>query len=160
MVVAFLIVLVLLAAVVGIVASPWRRSAGPAPHTATDAVRAAGADVVELEAARDAKYREIRDAQLDHETGKMSDEDFRAVDTALRAEAVDILRDLDRTRARLEKLRAAAADPGGRGDDRDDRGDDPDDRRDDADDRDAPAPQATGVDREPDPAVSRAEEDW
>jgi hypothetical protein len=153
MVVAFLIVLLLLAAVVGIVASPWRRSPGPAPHTTTDAVRAAGADVAELEAARDAKYREIRDAQLDHETGKMSDEDFRAVDTALRAEAVDILRDLDRSRARLEKLRAAAAAPdhrGGRGDD----------RRDDSDDRDAAPPQATGVDREPDPAVSGAEEDW
>jgi hypothetical protein len=49
----------------------------------------------ELEAARDAKYREIRDAELDHRTGKLSDADWRALDRSLRAEAVDILRRLD-----------------------------------------------------------------
>ena len=49
----------------------------------------------ELEAAKEAKYREIRDAQLDHEMGKLSDEDFRAVDRELRGEAIAILRDLD-----------------------------------------------------------------
>jgi predicted Holliday junction resolvase-like endonuclease len=46
---------------------------------------------VELEVARDAKYREIRDAQLDYSTGKLSQEDFAATDSALRAEAVEIL---------------------------------------------------------------------
>ena len=49
----------------------------------------------ELEAAKEAKYREIRDAELDHRTGKLSDADWRAQDRALRAEAVDILRRLD-----------------------------------------------------------------
>ena len=49
----------------------------------------------ELEAARDAKYREIRDAELDHRTGKLSEADWRALDRSLRAEAVDILRALD-----------------------------------------------------------------
>ena len=53
------------------------------------------AERAELEAARDAKYREIRDAELDHRTGKLSDADWRAQDRALRAEAVDILRRLD-----------------------------------------------------------------
>ena len=48
-----------------------------------------------LEAARDAKYREIRELELDHRTGKLSDEDFRALDRQLRAEAVAILRELD-----------------------------------------------------------------
>ena len=36
--------------------------------------------VAELEAAREAKYREIRDAELDHQTGKLSDADFEAID--------------------------------------------------------------------------------
>ena len=49
-----------------------------------------------LEAARDAKYREIRELELDHRTGKLSDEDFRSLDRQLRAEAVAILRELDR----------------------------------------------------------------
>jgi len=49
----------------------------------------------ELEAAKEAKYREIRDAELDHRTGKLSEADWRAQDRALRAEAVDILRRLD-----------------------------------------------------------------
>ena len=53
------------------------------------------AERAELEAARDAKYREIRDAELDYRTGKLSEADWRAVDRGLRAEAVEILRQLD-----------------------------------------------------------------
>jgi hypothetical protein len=45
----------------------------------------------ELEAAREAKYREIRDAELDYRTGKLSREDYEAIDRALRAEAIEIL---------------------------------------------------------------------
>jgi hypothetical protein len=45
----------------------------------------------ELEAAREAKYREIRDTELDYRTGKLSQEDFAATDGTLRAEAVEIL---------------------------------------------------------------------
>jgi hypothetical protein len=45
----------------------------------------------ELEAEREAKYREIRDTELDYRTGKLSREDFAATDGALRAEAVAIL---------------------------------------------------------------------
>jgi hypothetical protein len=45
----------------------------------------------ELEAAREAKYREIRDAELDYRTGKLSRGDYEAIDGALRAEAVEIL---------------------------------------------------------------------
>ena len=56
--------------------------------------------VAELEAAKEAKYREIRDAELDHQMGKMSREDWRAVDRDLRAEAIEILRQLDRLEGR------------------------------------------------------------
>jgi hypothetical protein len=48
-----------------------------------------------LEAAKEAKYREIRDAELDHRMGKLSDGDYRATDRELRAQAIEILRELD-----------------------------------------------------------------
>ena len=51
----------------------------------------------ELEALKEAKYREIRDAELDHAAGKLSDEDFALLDAELRKEAIEIL---DRPTAR------------------------------------------------------------
>jgi hypothetical protein len=45
----------------------------------------------ELEALKEAKYREIRDAELDHAAGKLSDEDFALLDAELRRDAVEIL---------------------------------------------------------------------
>jgi hypothetical protein len=45
----------------------------------------------ELEALKEAKYREIRDAELDHAAGKLSDEDFALLDAELRKEAIGIL---------------------------------------------------------------------
>jgi hypothetical protein len=56
--------------------------------------------LAELRAAKEAKYREIRDAELDHQMGKLSREDWRSVDRDLRAEAIDILRELDRLEGR------------------------------------------------------------
>jgi len=50
------------------------------------------AAATELEAQKEAKYREIRDAELDHAAGKLSDEDFALLDAELRREAVEILR--------------------------------------------------------------------
>jgi hypothetical protein len=44
-----------------------------------------------LQAAREAKYREIHDAELDYRTGKLSDDDYRVIDGALRVEALEIL---------------------------------------------------------------------
>jgi hypothetical protein len=82
-----LLVVVVLALIVLLVSAPLRH--GDAGEEDEDAERA------ELEAARDAKYREIRDAELDHRTGKLSDADWRAQDRGLRAEAVEILRKLD-----------------------------------------------------------------
>ena len=54
----------------------------------------------ELSAAKEGKYREIRDAELDHRMGKLSREDWRSVDRDLRAEAIEILRQLDRLEGR------------------------------------------------------------
>ena len=54
-----------------------------------------GAARAELEAAKEAKYREIRDAELDLQMGKLSAADHRAIDRELRAEAIEILRRLD-----------------------------------------------------------------
>jgi len=54
-----------------------------------------GVRKAELEAAKEAKYREITDADLDRRMGKLSAEDHRAVDRDLRGEAIEILRALD-----------------------------------------------------------------
>ena len=87
-VLAPLIVIVLLGVVVWLVSGPLRTGA-PAVEEAEAARRE------DLEAAKEAKYREIRDAELDYRTGKLSEEDWRALDRELRGEAMDLLRRLD-----------------------------------------------------------------
>jgi len=90
--VAYVLVLVVLAVVVFAISGPLRTVRGPEDRAGE------APDVAELEAARDAKYREIRDAELDVRTGKLSDEDYAALDGSLRAEAVEILHQLDEAR--------------------------------------------------------------
>jgi hypothetical protein len=58
----------------------------------------AEAEIADLEARKEAKYRQIRDAETDHAAGKLSDEDFQRLDRELRGEAVAILKKLDRLR--------------------------------------------------------------
>jgi hypothetical protein len=84
----FLIVLAILGGLVVFVTAPLRRlgPAAPVPD----------AGLPELEAARDAKYRELRDAELDHSTGKLSDTDYEELDRTLRGEAIEIMRRIDR----------------------------------------------------------------
>jgi hypothetical protein len=84
-----LLVLVVVAVVVLVVSGPLRRGRAQEVEASESAQRA------DLEAAKEAKYAEIRDAELDHRTGKLSDEDWRVQDRALRREAVEILRRLD-----------------------------------------------------------------
>jgi hypothetical protein len=62
------------------------------------------AQLAELEAAKETKYRQIRDAKLDYDTGKLSDGDWRSLDRTLRAEAVEILKRLDGVNERAESL--------------------------------------------------------
>jgi hypothetical protein len=90
---AYVLVLVVLAAAIYTITGPLRAA------RRQDDSRSAAADVAELEAARDAKYREIRDAELDVRTGKLSDEDYAALDGSLRADAVQILHRLDEARS-------------------------------------------------------------
>jgi hypothetical protein len=82
-----LIVIVLLGVVVWLVSGPLRRA--PAVEEAEATRRE------DLEAAKEAKYREIRDAELDYRTGKLSEADWRVLDRELRSEAMDLLRRLD-----------------------------------------------------------------
>jgi hypothetical protein len=62
------------------------------------------AELAELEAAKEAKYREIRDAELDFKTGKLSERDWRALDRKMRAEAVELLKRLDQLQERAGAL--------------------------------------------------------
>ncbi|MEX0620627.1 MAG: hypothetical protein WD181_03515 [Solirubrobacterales bacterium] len=57
-------------------------------------------EIAALEAAREAKYREISDAETDLATGKLSQEDYELVNAELRTDAVGLLKDLDEARDR------------------------------------------------------------
>ncbi len=107
---AAILILVLLGLVVWVVGAPLRARRNT-PDIGADGQpqpgRAATATSLEpqlaredLEAAREAKYREIRDSELDFRTGKLSVEDYAAIDEQLRAEALAIL-------DRLQELEAA-----------------------------------------------------
>ena len=87
---AALLLFVVLLAAVGLVVAPLRRGRIERVSSGEEARRE------ELEAAKEAKYLEIRDAEMDFRMGKLSEADFRALDRQLRAEAVEILRELDR----------------------------------------------------------------
>jgi hypothetical protein len=89
----YAVALLILAALVAVVV------AGPLRRPGTEE-RLEQGRLQELQAAKEAKYREIRDAELDREMGKLSREDWRAVDRELRGEAIDILRELDRLEGR------------------------------------------------------------
>jgi flagellar biosynthesis/type III secretory pathway M-ring protein FliF/YscJ len=98
--VEYALALLLLAALVAfVVVRPLRR---PGEQESRDHTRMA-----ELSAAKEAKYREIRDAELDHRMGKLSREDWRAVDRELRGEAIAILHELDRLEGRSPEERTA-----------------------------------------------------
>ena len=84
---SFVVVLAVLFGVVVFVSAPLRVARAPDGG--------GYGELADLEAAREAKYREIRDAELDHRTGKLSDADFEALDGTLRAEAVEILHSID-----------------------------------------------------------------
>jgi hypothetical protein len=108
---AFLVALLtiaLIALVVLVVGAPLRRGRHLGqPARGADLSAAADAaptrtmfasQMDDLEAARDAKYREIRDTELDYRTGKLSRQDYEAIDADLRAEALDILNRVESSR--------------------------------------------------------------
>ena len=59
--------------------------------------------VAALEAARDAKYREIRDAEVDLATGKLTQDDYARINAELRTDAVALLKELDEARDRANR---------------------------------------------------------
>ena len=90
-----LLAVVLLAAVAWFVTAPLR-----SPDSGgAEVVETVDPELAALEAAKRAKYREIRDTELDHAQGKLSDADFRRQDAELRAEAIAILESIDRFEA-------------------------------------------------------------
>jgi|1186.fasta_scaffold659256_2 predicted outer membrane protein len=75
-----------------VVSAPLSRGAALAAEAEADDRRA------ELEAAKQAKYREIADARLDFKLGKVSVADHEATERELQSQAVQILHDLDEVR--------------------------------------------------------------
>jgi hypothetical protein len=61
------------------------------------------AELADLEARKAAKYRQIRDAEADRASGKLTEEDFQRLDRELRAEAIDILKRIDRLKDARER---------------------------------------------------------
>lgn len=85
------VVLVLIAALAAgwVIAGPLRGGRAEADDAAL------AARLEDLEAAKEARYREIREAEMDFRTGKLSEPDYKAIDRQLRQEAMEILRQLD-----------------------------------------------------------------
>jgi Flp pilus assembly protein TadB len=85
----FLLVLAVIAAVGAAVAAPLLQGRQERSRDTHSEQR------IVLEARKEAKYREIRDAETDFRTGKLSEADYRALDRSLRQEAIEILRAID-----------------------------------------------------------------
>ncbi|HEY4896213.1 MAG TPA: hypothetical protein VII01_08995 [Solirubrobacteraceae bacterium] len=105
-----IIILGLVGVVVLVVSAPLRErrsttAVGERGAPRRENVPAERVELDDLEAEREAKYREIRDSELDYRTGKLSREDYETIDAQLRGEAITIL-------DRLERLgRRASAPP-------------------------------------------------
>jgi cell division protein FtsB len=98
----FIAIFIILLVVVFFVSVPLRGAGADTPAAEQAQITEHESEIAELEAAREAKYREIRDADLDHRTGKLSDADYAEVDAGLRAEAVGILGALDNAESHAE----------------------------------------------------------
>jgi len=86
----FLLALAIVALVAAFVTVPLRRRAGE------EGIDDAEAERADLEARKQVLYREIRDAEADHATGKLSDQDFARLDRELRGDAIKVLKRLDK----------------------------------------------------------------
>jgi hypothetical protein len=81
--------LVIFAVLAVFVIAPLRRrdtDPQPAPESA---------ELADLEARKEALYRQIRDAELDREQGKLSHGDWERLDAELRREAIAVLKRID-----------------------------------------------------------------
>ncbi len=83
------IALVILVVLAAFVTAPLRHRAEPLEDVGESPERA------DLEARKEALYRQIRDAELDREQGKLTDADWKRLDTELRREAIEVLKRID-----------------------------------------------------------------
>lgn len=90
----FLLAVAIVVLVAWFVTAPLRNR----PASQEEEEDPAVAELADLEARKEAKYRQIRDAEADRAAGKLTEEDFRRLDRELRGEAVDILKRIDRLR--------------------------------------------------------------
>jgi hypothetical protein len=88
----FLLAVAIVVLVAWFVTAPLRQRHTAEPEDTT------AVELADLEARKQAKYRQIRDAEADHASGKLSDEDYRRLDGELRSEAIEILKKIDRAR--------------------------------------------------------------
>jgi hypothetical protein len=102
----FICIAAILTLVVMFLGAPLKAARADGPDEAALSERAGAAGRIsareELETAREAKYREIRDAELDFRTGKLSEQDYASIDADLRAEALKILDALERSGSERE----------------------------------------------------------
>jgi cytochrome c-type biogenesis protein CcmI len=87
---AIVIALVLVVALAVFVVAPLVRGRAGDPGKAGE-----NPERADLEARKEALYRQIRDAELDREQGKLSQADWARVDADLRREAIEVLKQLD-----------------------------------------------------------------
>jgi Tfp pilus assembly protein FimT len=80
--------LVILAVLAVFVAAPLRRRE-------SESVESESPELADLEARKEAIYRQIRDAELDREQGKLSPADWERLDAELRREAIAVLKRID-----------------------------------------------------------------
>lgn len=92
----FLIGALLLVVLAWFVSAPLRRSR----DESTAAERGEDPVLADLEARKEAIYRQIRDAELDREQGKLTATDWSRIDAELRRDAIAILKRIDAARAR------------------------------------------------------------
>lgn len=85
-----LIAIVVVALVALFVTVPLRRASAPVGEG-----RDAGRALATLEVRKQAKYREIRDTEMDRAQGKITVADFELQDAELRAEAIAILKEIE-----------------------------------------------------------------
>ena len=82
-------IVVLLGVAAAVITYPLLQGEGP-EESPTESDRSA------LEDEKQAKYREIRDLEMDFRSGKLSEADYRRTDAQLRSEAIEILKRIDK----------------------------------------------------------------
>jgi hypothetical protein len=93
-----LLVLLVVLAVLFVVVPLLRTSGVEEWHAAS----AAQLRRIELRERRDAAYVALRELELDHDTGKLDDEDYATANSELRAEAMEALAALEEDERRLD----------------------------------------------------------